>query len=108
MCQFTCCSPARHGFLAREIELMVENGMTPQAALEASTKAAADLLGIQDQVGTIEVGKRAGMVLMKATPLGPGRPARHLGGVPGRQKNKVGIALGRAAAPDLHARRFFL
>lgn len=27
-------SPARHGFMAREVELMVVNGMTPQAALE--------------------------------------------------------------------------
>ena len=62
-------SPARHGFVAREIELMVENGMTPQAALEASTRVAADLLGIQDQAGTIEVGKQADMVLIDGDPL---------------------------------------
>lgn len=61
-------SPARHGFVAREIELMVENGMTPQAALEASTRVAADLLGVQDQVGTIEVGKQADMVLIDGDP----------------------------------------
>ena len=62
-------SPARHGFVAREIELMVENGMTPQAALEASTRVAADLLGIQDQAGTLEVGKQADMVLIDGDPL---------------------------------------
>ena len=62
-------SPARHGFVAREIELMVENGMTPQTALEASTRVAADLLGIQDQAGTIEVGKQADMVLIDGDPL---------------------------------------
>lgn len=56
-------SPARHWFVARE-ELMVENGMTPQAALEASTRVAADLLGILDHAGTIEVGKQADMVLI--------------------------------------------
>ena len=61
-------SPARHGFVAREIELMVDSGMTPQAALEASTKVAADLLGVQDQVGTIEVGKQADMVLIDGDP----------------------------------------
>ena len=48
---------------------MVENGMTPQAALEASTRVAADLLGIQDQAGTIEVGKQADMVLIDGDPL---------------------------------------
>ncbi len=62
-------SPARHGFVAREIELMVENGMTPQTALEASTRVAADLLGIQDIAGTIEVGKQADMVLIDGDPL---------------------------------------
>ena len=61
-------SPARHGFVAREIELMVENGMTPQAALESSTRIAADLLGVQDQVGTVEIGKQADMVLIDGDP----------------------------------------
>ena len=61
-------SAARHGFVAREVELMVETGMTPQAALEASTRVAADLLGIRDQVGTIEVGKQADMVLIDGDP----------------------------------------
>ena len=61
-------SPVRHGFVAREIELMVQAGMSPQAALEASTRVAADLLGILDLTGTIEVGKRADMVLLDGDP----------------------------------------
>ena len=61
-------SPVRHGFVAREIELMVQAGMSPQAALEASTRVAADLLGILDLTGTIEVGKRADMVLVDGDP----------------------------------------
>jgi imidazolonepropionase-like amidohydrolase len=61
-------SPARHGFVAREIELMVDNGMTPQAALEASTRIASELLGVQDQVGTIEVGKQADLLLIDGDP----------------------------------------
>ena len=61
-------SPARHGFVAREIELMVDSGMTPQAALEASTRIAADLLGVQDEVGTIEVGKQADLILIDGDP----------------------------------------
>ena len=61
-------SSARHGFLAREIELMVENGMSPENALQSTTRVAADLLGILDQAGTIEVGKRADIVLIDGDP----------------------------------------
>ena len=61
-------SPVRHGFVAREIELMVQSGMTPKHALESSTRVAADLLGIADLTGTIEVGKRADMVLIDGDP----------------------------------------
>ena len=49
MCQFACCSPAKLGFIAREIVLMVHDGLTPLAALEASFRVAADLLGIEDR-----------------------------------------------------------
>ena len=61
-------SPVRHGIVAREIELMVQAGMTPQAALESSTREAADLLGVLAEVGTIEVGKRADMLLVDGDP----------------------------------------
>ena len=61
-------SSARHGFIAREIELMVDAGMSPKAALESATREAAKLLGIQDQAGTIEVGKQADMVLIDGDP----------------------------------------
>ena len=61
-------SPARHGFFARELELMVDSGMSPKAALESATRVAADLLGTLDQVGTIEVGKQADMVLIDGDP----------------------------------------
>ena len=61
-------SPARHGFLAREIELLVEAGMSPKAALESATKVASELMGIDDQAGTIEVGKQADLVLIDGDP----------------------------------------
>ena len=60
--------PARHGFIAREIELMVDAGMGPKAALESATREAADLLGIQDRVGTLKPGKDADMVLIDGDP----------------------------------------
>ena len=61
-------SPARHGFLAREIELMVDGGMSPKAALESATREAANLLDIQEKAGTIEVGKQSDMVLIDGDP----------------------------------------
>ena len=61
-------APNRHGFIAREVELMVEAGMSPESALEATTREAANLLGIEDQIGTIEIGKQADMVLIDGDP----------------------------------------
>jgi hypothetical protein len=43
-----------HGENAQELERMVAFGMSPMQAILASTSAAARLIGIQDQVGTIE------------------------------------------------------
>ena len=60
--------PARHGFIARELELMIDAGMSPKAALESATREAANLLGILDEVGTVEVGKQADMVLIDGDP----------------------------------------
>jgi len=49
-----------HGENAREFQYMVEAGMTPAAAIEAATKSAAGVLGIEAEAGTLEVGKRGG------------------------------------------------
>src|SRR5215475_13426098 len=48
-----------HGNNLDELRLMVECGMTPAAALHATTKSAAELCGVDDELGTIEPGKRA-------------------------------------------------
>ncbi|TKB92541.1 MAG: amidohydrolase family protein [Nitrospira sp.] len=58
-----------HGENAQELERMVALGMSPMQAILASTSAAARLIGIQDQVGTIEKGKRADLLLFKGNPL---------------------------------------
>src|SRR6185295_15572874 len=58
-----------HGENAQELERMVSFGMSPMQAILASTSAAARLIGIQDQVGTIEKGKLADLLLVEGNPL---------------------------------------
>jgi imidazolonepropionase-like amidohydrolase len=53
-----------HGRNLRELSLMVEGGMTPGAALEATTRSAAQLLGVDADLGTIEEGKLADLVVV--------------------------------------------
>jgi len=58
-----------HGDNAQELERMVALGMSPMRAILASTSAAARLIGIQDQVRTIEKGKLADLLLFEGNPL---------------------------------------
>jgi imidazolonepropionase-like amidohydrolase len=58
-----------HGRNLRELSLMVDGGMTPAAALEATTRSAAQLLGVDADLGTIEEGKLADFVLVAGDPF---------------------------------------
>ena len=53
-----------HGNNLRELALMHELGMAPAAVLEATTRSAAQLLGVDGERGTIEPGKLADLVLV--------------------------------------------
>lgn len=57
-----------HGQNLRELELMVECGMTPAAALEATSQSAAQLMGLDAELGTIEAGKLADLVVLDGDP----------------------------------------
>jgi imidazolonepropionase-like amidohydrolase len=54
---------------AQEFPLMVKYGMTPAQAIRSATITAAELLGMQDKVGTIEAGKYADIVAAPGDPL---------------------------------------
>ncbi len=60
---------SKHGRNADEFELMVKNGMTPVEALKAATVNAADLLGLLQEIGTIEPGKSADIIAVGGDPL---------------------------------------
>jgi imidazolonepropionase-like amidohydrolase len=53
-----------HGENGRELQLMVDNGMTPLQAITASTLHAARLLHLDKELGTLAVGKLADIILI--------------------------------------------
>ncbi len=52
----------------RELELLVDAGISPLDVVTIATQNGAIFLGIGDDLGTIEVGKKADMVLLNADP----------------------------------------
>jgi imidazolonepropionase-like amidohydrolase len=55
--------------LLRELELYVEAGLSPLEAIRAATAVPAEVMGLSGDVGTIEVGKRADLVVLDGDPL---------------------------------------
>ena len=58
-----------HGTNLRELGLMASIGMSPMEAIVATTKTAAECLGWQDRIGTLEAGKLADLIITKTDPL---------------------------------------
>ncbi len=57
------------GTSAHEMEIYVEYGMTPMEAIQTATRNAAEALGLDRDVGTIEAGKLADIVAVEGDPL---------------------------------------
>jgi Amidohydrolase family len=55
--------------LHQELALLVKAGLTPMEALQAATINPAKFLGESDTIGSVEPGKIADLVLLKANPL---------------------------------------
>ena len=60
---------SKHGRNADEFLLMVKHGMTPAQAIQAATVNAADLLGLGNEIGTLEPGKAADLIAVSGDPL---------------------------------------
>ncbi len=58
-----------HGQLYKELEVYVDNGMDEFSAIQTATKNAAELLGLDEKVGTIEKGKIGDLVVLGSDPL---------------------------------------
>ncbi|MBI2723664.1 MAG: amidohydrolase family protein, partial [Chloroflexi bacterium] len=58
-----------HGYNAEELAVMVDNGMTPMQAIVAATKTASECVHMSADVGTIEPGKYADLLLIDGDPL---------------------------------------
>ena len=53
----------------KQLEIFTSEGMTPMEALLTATAVAAELLGIETRVGTVEVGKQADIIAVRDDPL---------------------------------------
>src|SRR3954452_20116779 len=59
----------RHGDLALELALMVQHGLTSMQTLVAATRGAAENLGLEHEIGTLEVGKLADLIVVDGDPV---------------------------------------
>ncbi len=61
---------AFHGFNSlREIELLGKAGLTCEQAIKAATVTPAKMLGLSNEIGTIEIGKYGDLVIVRDNPL---------------------------------------
>lgn len=58
-----------HGSNAEELERMVEGGLTPMQAIVASTKTASECIHMEQEIGTLEPGKLADLLVVDGDPL---------------------------------------
>ena len=64
----TDCPMTPHGRNLEELELLVECGLSPLDALKAATSTAATLLGLEDEIGVIDAGFRADLIVVDGDP----------------------------------------
>ncbi len=58
-----------HGNNAEELVCLVEAGMSPSQAILAGTQTAAECIGLQEELGTLEKGRKADLLFVSQNPL---------------------------------------
>ena len=58
-----------HGTQARELRIYVDQGMTPMQAIQSATRVAAECMGWERRVGTVEPGRFADLIAVAGDPL---------------------------------------
>ncbi|HEX6644776.1 MAG TPA: amidohydrolase family protein [Gemmatimonadales bacterium] len=83
-----------------ELEQLVAAGLTPLEAIRAATGSAARIIGADGELGTIEVGKLADLVLLDADPAADIRNTRRIRAViqEGRVVDRAALRLGMTGA----------
>lgn len=82
---------------AQEFTLLIANGMSPQQAILAATRNAAELIGASDRIGSLQTGRYADLVAVGGDPLADPALLRHVdfvmkGGVVYRARGKPATA----------------
>lgn len=75
----------------REMELLVDAGLTPMDVLVAATRTGAELIGVASELGTLEPGKFADLLILDANPVADIKNVRRL-----RTVVQGGVAYDRA------------
>ena len=86
-----------HGDNAREIELLVDRGMTPMQGIQAATGWAAECCGLDNEIGTVAAGKLADLLVIDGDPL------RNISVLRDRDQIKMVMKGGKAFVDKLEA-----
>ena len=93
-------------FEHRELQLMVEAGLTPMQAITAATGTNAEILKGDKQFGTLQPGRQADFLVLDANPLNDIHNTEEaIGRLAGRQNCAVGFRKGRCIKAELKAYR---
>jgi len=76
---FPFCVPGKSAH--DELHLLIESGLTPYQALQTATVNPAKFLGIENEFGTVSIGKRADLLLVDGNPLQDINRLEHPAGV---------------------------